>query len=49
VHAVPGVAGDRERSGVRHQAEDFLVFAHLANASTSTLNTSFVPSQIFNY
>jgi len=28
VHALPRVAGDRERWDVRHEAEDFLVFAH---------------------
>jgi hypothetical protein len=28
VHALPNVAGDRERWDVRHEAEDFLVFAY---------------------
>ena len=28
VHALPSVAGDRERWDVRHEAEDFLVFPH---------------------
>ena len=28
VHALPSVAGDRERWDARHEAKDFLVFAH---------------------
>jgi hypothetical protein len=46
VHALPSVAGDRERWDVRHEAEDFLVFAHSPDAIWSALNTSCVSSLV---